>query len=353
MMTVRRQLDRARSCAPITMSGLLFVLTYAFGCATGTRSSARDIGTHQATSPAAGAGEPGAVWPAKTHYRTISVRGRRIFYREAGDPARPTLLLLHGFPASSHSYRELIPLLSGRYHVVAPDNLGSGFSDRPSPREVTYTFDLLADHLSAFVEALGIKRYVIYMQDFGAPVGYRLALAHPERLRGLVVQNANAYLEGLTEPRRAFFRRAHEDRSAEGLAALEKVVSEDGVRLRQYLRDVPGAKAERISPDAWTLDLARLNTPDARDIQIQLFQNYQSNIDAYPRWQAFLRQRQPPTLIVWGENDPAFIADGARAYLRDLPRAELHLLDAGHFALEERAVDIAKRMISFLDRLPP
>jgi pimeloyl-ACP methyl ester carboxylesterase len=281
------------------------------------------------------------------------VNGRRIFYREAGDRSRPTVLLLHGFPASSHTYRELIPLLSGRYHVVAPDYLGSGFSERPSPTEVAYTFDLLAAHVTGLIEALGIERYVMYMQDFGAPVGFRVALRHPERLRALVVQNANAYLDGLTEPRRAFFRRAHDDRSEGNVAALMEVVSDDGVRLRQYLRDVPGERAALMSPDTWTHDLAGLATEEDRAIQLALFQDYQSNIDAYPEWQAFLRRRRPPTLIVWGANDPAFIADGARAYLREVPEAELHLLDAGHFALEEQPVEIAQHMVRFIEQLPP
>jgi pimeloyl-ACP methyl ester carboxylesterase len=261
------------------------------------------------------------------------------------------VLLLHGFPASSHTYRELIPLLSGRYHVLAPDYLGSGFSDRPSPREVTYSFDLLAEHVTGLVEWLGLKRYVIYMQDFGAPVGYRVALAHPERVRGLVVQNANAYLDGLTEARRAFFRKAHEDRSDENLAALHAFVSPEAIRTKQYLRDVPGERAERMSPDAWTHDIARMSSTEDRAIQVQLFQDYQSNIDAYPRWQAYLRERQPPTLIVWGERDPAFIREGATAYLRDLPTAELHVLDAGHFALEELPVPIAQRVTRFMERL--
>jgi len=299
----------------------------------------------------AAAPTPPASWPSKTHYREVTVRQHRIFYREAGEGTRPTILLLHGYPASSHSYRELIPLLSGRYHVVAPDNLGSGLSEHPSPREVTYTFDLLAEHLTAFTEALGLSSYVLYMQDFGAPVGFRVAMAHPERIEALVVQNANAYLDGLTEARRAFFRRAHKDHSPAMLAQLEAVVSAEGVRDRQYLRDVPGSRRERMSPDTWIHDLAFLATPDERRIQIQLFQDYQSNIDAYPAWQRFLRTRTPPTLIFWGRNDPAFIASGAEAYLRDVPGAELHLLDAGHFAVEEGPVLIATTIVEFLERL--
>jgi len=294
---------------------------------------------------------PAAVWPEKTYYRTVQVNGRRIFYREAGVRGRPLLLLLHGYPASSHSYRELIPLLSGRYHVIAPDYLGSGYSDRPSASELMYTFDLLAEHVAGFVEALGLERYVLYMQDFGSPVGYRLALRHPERLRALIVQNANAYVVGLSEQRRTMFARVHADRSPETLALLEGLVSEAGVRDRQYLRDVPGDKRERMSPDTWTVDLAGLATPADRAIQIQLFQDYQTNVEAYPRWQAFLRERQPPTLIVWGEHDAAFIPAGARAYLRDLPRAELHLLDAGHFAVEEQPALIAQHIVRFMERL--
>jgi pimeloyl-ACP methyl ester carboxylesterase len=292
---------------------------------------------------------PPAAWPAKTYYKTVAVNGHTIFYREAGDPAQPTFLLLHGYPSSSHAYRELIPLLSGRYHVVAPDYLGSGFSDHP--QDVTYTFDLLAEYMNGFVDALGLQHYVLYLQDFGAPVGFRMALKHPERVRGLILQNANAYLDGLTPPRQAFFRRAHEDRSAEELATLEGFVSDDAIRSKQYLRDVPGPKQMRMSPDTWTHDIARMASPEDRAIQVQLFQDYQTNIDAYPSWQAFLRAHQPPTLIVWGEHDPAFIAAGAKAYLRDVPNAELHLLDAGHFAVEEQAVAIAQYIVGFMIRL--
>lgn len=290
-----------------------------------------------------------ARWPEKTWYRYAEVAGRRIFYREAGAADRPVVLLLHGFPSSSHTYRELIPLLSGRYRVIAPDYLGSGFSDRPS--DVTYTFDLLAEHVTGLIDRLGVQRYVIYMQDFGAPVGYRVALAHPERVRGLIIQNANAYLDGLTEPRQRFFRRAREDRSEENLAALHAFVSAEAIRDKQYLRDVPGDRRARMSPDTWTHDIARMAAPEERAIQVQLFQDYQSNIDAYPQWQAYLRERRPPALIVWGERDPAFISAGAKAYLRDLQDAELHLLDAGHFALEELPVPIAQYITAFMERL--
>jgi pimeloyl-ACP methyl ester carboxylesterase len=296
---------------------------------------------------------PAAAWPAKTYYRFVEVHGHRIFYREAGDPSRQTVLLLHGYPSSSHTYRELIPLLSGRYHVLAPDYIGSGYSDHPDAAEVKYTFDFIADHVTGFIEALKLDNYVLYLQDFGGPVGFRVALAHPERLRALVVQNANAYLEGLTPDRQAFFRAARDDASPEQRAKLTGIVSDDGIRKRQYLRDVAGEKEARMCPDSWTHDLARLPTPQDRAIQVELFQDYQNNIDAYPRWQEFLRTRRPPTLIVWGEHDPAFIAAGAKAYLRDVPDAELHLLDAGHFAVEEQAVQVAQYMVQFIERLSP
>ena len=294
---------------------------------------------------------PVATWPSKVYYRYAEVHGRRIFYRESGDPSWPHVLLLHGFPSSSHTYRELIPLLSGRFHVIAPDYLGSGFSDHPKPNEVPYTFNLLAEYVTGLVDALGIDRYVLYMQDFGSPVGFRVAIAHPERVRGLVIQNANAYLDGLTPARQKFFREANTDRSPEKIVTLLDYVGRDAVINRQYLRDVPGEKRALMSPDAWTHDLIGLATEKDRMIQVRLFQDYASNLDAYPMWQDFLRRQQPATLIVWGRNDPAFIPAGAQAYLRDIPDAELHLLDAGHFALEERPVEIAQLMVRFIERL--
>lgn len=323
-----------------------------FGTVMGCVRSERvaDPGLAQIEVPVGGP-SPAAAWPAKTFYRYTNVHGHRIFYREAGDPSRPHVLLLHGFPSSSHTYRELIPLLSGRFHVIAPDYLGSGFSDRPGPDEISYTFDLLAKHVTGLMEVLGINRYVIYMQDFGAPVGFRVATAHPERVRGLVIQNANAYLDGLTPARQEFFRKANSDRSPEKIAALLDFVGREAVINRQYLRDVPGEKRALMSPDTWTHDLAGLATEKERMIQVRLLQDYASNLDAYPVWQEFLRQQHPATLIVWGRNDPAFIAAGARAYLRDVPDAELHLLDAGHFALEERPAEIAQLMVRFIERL--
>jgi pimeloyl-ACP methyl ester carboxylesterase len=292
-----------------------------------------------------------ATWPQKTFYRYQEVNGHRIFYREAGSASAPTILLLHGFPTTSHAYRELIPLLSGRYHVIAPDYLGSGYSEKPDPASTAYTFDLLADHVNGLVEALHIQSYVLYMHDFGGPVGFRVMLSHPERLRGIVVQNANAYLEGLGTGREAFFHNAHDDRSKEMAAQLYERTSREAISKTQYLRDVKGHE-EVMSPDTSASDLDFLQTDTERRIQVQLFQDYWSNIEAYPKWQAFMREKQPPALIVWGRNDPTFIAPGAEAFLRDLPKAEVHLLDTGHFAVEEKPVEIAQYITRFMGELP-
>lgn len=289
--------------------------------------------------------------PPKTYYRYAEVDGRRIFYREAGDASKPTIVLLHGYPSSSHQYRELIPMLSSRYHVIAPDNLGSGYSDRPDPAGFEYTFDALADHAGGLLDVLGVGKFTLYMQDFGAPVGFRLMERSPERVEAIIVQNANAYDEGLTPARKEFFRRAREDKGPESAAIIYERTGEDSIIDGQYLRDVPGDRRDIMSPDGWTHDLAFLRTERDRTIQVRLFQDYQNNIDSYPRWQQLMRERQYPALIVWGKNDPAFIAPGAEAYLRDLPDAELHLLDAGHFALEEKPGEIARYILEFMENI--
>jgi pimeloyl-ACP methyl ester carboxylesterase len=290
-----------------------------------------------------------AEWPAPTFYRHADVGGHSIFYREAGDPKKSTILLLHGYPASSHSYRELIPLLSGRYHVIAPDNLGSGFSDKPDPSTTTYTFDLLAEQVDSLLRKLGIDHCVVYMQDFGAPVGFRVMMMNPTRITAVIAQSANAYIEGMSEQQRDFFRNAQLDKSPENVAKLFARTDAERLKNSVYLRDMKG-KEEMMSPDTWTFDIRFLQTESDRMIQVQLFQDYKTNLDSYPAWQAFLRKQQYPTLIVWGEHDPVFTADGARAYLRDVPKAELHLLDAGHFAVEEKPVEIARHMVSFLTK---
>ncbi len=294
------------------------------------------------------AAENDFMLPPKTHYREAVVEGHKIFYREAGDPTKPTIVLLHGYPSSSHTYRELIPMLSRHYHVIAPDYLGSGYSDRPEPDAAPYAFDLLADHVQGLLNGLKLDKYTLYMQDFGAPVGFRLIARDPDAVEAIIVQNANAYLDGLTPPRQAFFRKAHEDRSPDHVASLYGHVGRDGIVNRQYLRDVPPAKHHIMSPDGWTHDLAFLTTDKDHKIQVQLFQDYQTNIDRYPAWQALMRERQFPALIVWGKNDPAFISAGAEAYLRDLPNAEFHLIDAGHFAVEEQPEVVAKHMPAFM-----
>ena len=291
--------------------------------------------------------EQGLAWPEPTYHRNVTVNGHNIFYRESGNPSNPTILFLHGYPSSSHMYRHLIPLLSGTYHIVIPDNLGSGYSDKPDPNKHPYTFDLLADVMTGFVEQLELDEYTLYMQDFGAPVGFRLMMNQPDRLNGLISQNGNAYLEGLTPPRQQFFKRAHEDKSPQMLQTLFDFTGLHGIRDKQYLRDVAG-KEEIMSPDSWTHDLHFLQTTEQRLIQVQLLQDYYNNLLAYPQWQAFLAKEKPPTLLVWGKNDPAFIAKGAEAFLKDVPEADLYLIDAGHFAMEEKPVEIAKHILRFM-----
>jgi len=288
-----------------------------------------------------------AVWPTKTSYRNKEVLGHNIFYREAGETNKETILLLHGYPSSSHTYRELIPLLSGRYHVIAPDNLGSGYSDKPDPAVFHYDFDVLAKYIDGLVNALKINKFTIYMQDFGAPVGYRIMIKDPSKINAIIAQNANAYIEGIPNKKQNFFRKAQTDKSPENVSKLYSFTSFQAVKFKQYLRDVQG-REEIMSPDAWIHDSKYLETKSEREIQVALFQDYKTNLDAYLSWQKFLRTNQFPTLIVWGKNDPVFTAKGAHAYLHDLPNAELHLLDAGHFAVEEKAAEIAQLITAFL-----
>jgi len=291
-----------------------------------------------------------AVWPSKTTYKYANVNGKKIFYREAGKQHTQTIVLLHGYPSSSHSYRELIPLLSGRYHVIAPDYLGSGYSDKPTPDKQKYTFDLLAKYVDELLDTLDINSYSLYIQDFGAPVGFRMLLNNPNKLEALIVQNGNAYLEGLTPARQTFFKTANQDKSKAQQAKLYSFTSEQAIINKQYLRDVQN-NTQIMNPDSWTHDLHFLQTKTDRLIQVQLLQDYYNNLLDYPKWQAYLREHQPPTLIVWGKNDPAFIAAGAKAYLKDVPNAELHLLDSGHFSVEEKPVEIAKYIVDFMDKL--
>ena len=282
-------------------------------------------------------------------YRTATVDGLNVFYREAGDPKKPTILLLHGFPTSSHMFRDLIPALADRYHVVAPDLPGFGFSDAPDRAGFKYSFDRLADVIAGFTDGLGLKRYALYVFDYGAPIGLRLAMRNPERVTALISQNGNMYLEGLSEgwnPMQAYWK----DPSAENRAALRAFLKPETTQW-QYTHGVPNP--ERLSPDAWTFDNALLARPGNDEIQLDLFGDYQSNVALYPQFQSYLRTKRPPFLAVWGKNDPFFLPAGAEAFKRDQPEAEVHLLDAGHFALESQGPEIAAIIRDFLARKLP
>lgn len=288
--------------------------------------------------------------PPPTTYNHIEIDSVKLFYREAGNRNNPTIVLLHGYPSSSHSYRNLIPMLATHYHVIAPDNLGSGYSTHLNPDTTTYTFDLLADYTEQLINRLNIKNYVMYMQDFGAPVGYRMMMKNPKRIEALIVQNANAYLDGLTPKRQDFFRTAQTDTSQEKHDFLYSITGKDAIINKQYLFDLDATNNNIQSPDAWTHDLAFLTSKKDRDIQVQLFKDYNTNLISYPQWQQMLKENQPKTLIVWGKKDVKFNYKGAQAYLRDLPNAELHLLDAGHFAAEEKTREVAKFILEFLEK---
>jgi pimeloyl-ACP methyl ester carboxylesterase len=282
-------------------------------------------------------------------HRYVDVDGVRVFYREAGPDDAPTLLLLHGFPSASHQFRRLIDLLGTRYRLVAPDYPGFGHSDAPESATTggpfTYTFDHLADVTEGFLERIGLHRFVVYMFDFGAPVGFRLATRHPDWIAGLVVQNGNAYEEGLSPAARDFIGLRPDTPGAE--QQIRGLLTLDGTRS-QYLTGTSGP--DLIAPDGWTLDQHVLDLPGHQQLQIDLAFDYHTNVDLYPAWHDWLRHHRPPTLVTWGRGDPFFIEAGARAYLRDVPDAELHLFDTGHFALEEKLPDIAPLIAAFLDR---
>ncbi|TCV96359.1 pimeloyl-ACP methyl ester carboxylesterase [Luteibacter rhizovicinus] len=278
-------------------------------------------------------------------YRTQRVENVDVFYREAGDPAAPVLLLLHGFPTASHMFRDLIPLLAQRYRVIAPDLPGFGQTKAAPRGEFSYTFDALARIVDGFTVALGLKRYALYVFDYGAPTGFRLAAAHPERVTAIVSQNGNAYVEGLSGvwgPWQTYWR----EPTPEHREVCREALSPEAITW-QY---TTGADPERLSPDGYTLDIAYMARPDAEEIQLDLILDYRSNVAKYPEFQEYFRRHQPPFLAAWGRHDPAFLPAGAEAYRRDLPDAEVHLLDTGHFALETHAEEIAALMLPFLDR---
>lgn len=283
---------------------------------------------------------------ARVHYRSADIDGVKVFYREAGPAGAPVIVLLHGFPSSSHMFRNLIPVLATKYRVIAPDYPGFGHSDMPDRSQFSYTFANLAATTDALLTRLNAQRYALYVMDYGAPVGFRLALAHPERVTALVVQNGNAYEEGLQkfwDPIRAYWK----SNTKETREALRVATALDTTRW-QYQDGV--SDVSRIDPSAWLHDQALLDRPGNVEIQLDLFYDYRTNVDLYPRFHQFFSERQPPTLIVWGRNDTIFPAEGAQAYLRDLPKAELHLLDTGHFALEDKGEEIGALMLDFLGR---
>jgi pimeloyl-ACP methyl ester carboxylesterase len=280
------------------------------------------------------------------HYRSARIDGVNMFYREAGPADGPVVLLLHGFPTSSHMFRNLIPLLADRYHVIAPDYPGFGQSDAPDHTKFAYTFGHYADMVDTLMGKLGARKYAMYVMDYGAPVGYRLALKHPERVIGLIVQNGNAYDEGLREfwnPIKQYWK----DGSKKSREALYVLVKPETTRF-QYTDGVKDLS--RISPDNWVIDQAGLDRPGNREIQMDLFHDYGTNVPLYPKFQAFFRDYKPPMLIVWGKNDQIFPEQGAHPYLRDLPDAELHVLDTGHFALEDKLDVMTPLIRDFLDR---
>jgi pimeloyl-ACP methyl ester carboxylesterase len=321
-------------------SGAILALGMAASLATGAWSSQASAGT--ATKPAVEAAQS----QTQTVYKTVVVNGQEIFYREAGPANAPTILLLHGFPTSSHMFRNLISALADRFHLVAPDYPGFGNSAQPSIETFEYSFDNLAVLMEGFVDKLKIKKYSLYLMDYGAPIGFRLAAKHPERVQSLIVQNGNAYEEGLREfwdPIRVYWK----ERSPENAQPLAQFISPDGVKW-QYTHGV--RNEETISPDNWNVDLRHLTREGNPEIQLALFYDYQNNVPHYPAWQAYFRKHQPPTLIVWGKNDYIFPAEGAYPYKRDLQNLEFHLLDTGHFALEEDGQVIAERIRRFLNK---
>lgn len=274
-------------------------------------------------------------------HRYATVNGHKVFYREAGNPALPTIILLHGFPSSSFMYRDLIPALADKFHVIAPDYIGFGQSDAPPASEFAYTFDSLTDHVTGLIDQLGLKSYVLYMQDYGGPVGLRIFTQRPDAVKGLIVQNANAYLDGVGDMPKAIFLPLWEKRGPETEAAARGFLAAETTQF-QYM--VGAKNPEAISPDNWTYDQALLDRPGTDAYQLDLLENYKTNVGLYDSWHAAFREHKPKTLIVWGKNDPFFIPAGAEAFKRDLPQAKLVWLDAGHFVLDENTSEVASEI---------
>ena len=281
-----------------------------------------------------------------THYRYAAVNGHKIFYREAGRKESPAILLLHGFPTSSHMFRNLIPALTDRYHVIAPDLPGFGFSDSPDRKQFRYTFEHLAQVIDSFTQAIGLKQFALYVFDYGAPIGFRVALAHPERITAIISQNGNAYEEGLSEgwnPIQKYWKQP----SAENRAALREFLKPEATKW-QYTHGVQDESL--VAPEAYQLDSALLARPGNDEIQLDLFLDYAGNVALYPKFQEYFRAHQPPLLAVWGKHDPFFLPPGAEAFKRDNPNAEVHFYDTGHFALETHHHEIAAAILDFLGR---
>lgn len=284
----------------------------------------------------------------QTHYKTIDIDGVEIFYREAGDKTKPAILLFHGYPSSSHMFRNLITELSDSYYLIAPDYPGFGQSEQPSDLDYEYTFDNLAKTMMKLVEKLQIEKYSIYLQDYGAPVGYRIAANSPERVQCLIIQNGNAYEEGLASdfwtPVKAYWKNPSE----ENRKPLEEVHSMKGLKW-QYLHGVKDKS--KVSPDAWMMDWTHFIKDGNKEIQVSLFYDYQNNVKLYPEWQAYLKKHQPPTVIVWGNNDEIFPGNtAAEAYKKDLKNLDFNLFDTGHFALETHYKEIGEKITEFLDK---
>jgi pimeloyl-ACP methyl ester carboxylesterase len=279
-------------------------------------------------------------------YRTADVDGFKVFYREAGAAAAPKLLLLHGFPSASHMFRDLIPRLADRFHIVAPDLPGFGQSDMPSRAKFKYTFDNLASVIDRFTEVIGLNRYAVYVFDYGAPTGFRLAVKHPERITAIVSQNGNAYEEGLSEgwnPIQAYWK----DASDANRAAIRSFLAPATTQW-QYTHGVTDTTT--VSPDGYSLDNFYLARPGADEVQLDLFGDYKSNVALYPTFQKYFRTHKPPLLAVWGKNDPFFLPAGAEAFKRDIPTAVVRFLDTGHFAVETHAAEIAAEIRTFMDK---
>jgi len=282
---------------------------------------------------------------AQTLHKTIEVEGQTIFYREAGIENKRTIVLLHGFPTSSHMYRNLIPTLSEKYHVIAPDYPGFGNSSMPSIQDFEYSFDNLAKLTDLFLAKVGAEKYSLYVMDYGAPIGFRIAVAHPERIEALIIQNGNAYDEGLGDfwnPIKAYWK----DKSATNAKALQDALLTIGATEWQYTNGT--RNKETISPDNWIVDQAKLDRPGNKEIQLELFYSYGTNPALYPQWQAYFREHQPATLLVWGKGDYIFPEEGAHPYKRDLKNLDFHILDTGHFALEEDGDVIANYILKFM-----